>query len=188
MEKEFPPTLGDLDFDYEDSPIRIIALTSLQEVTIADTTVGPLEEGKEFETRYWIAEELVKAGYARFREDEVLDYVTLNKLHWRETKLQSGLQLSPLPDHFYPKLRRFLSAARERSNAEPTAATQYLQGKRLAQDIINCRLRKIVGLAASPTRAASVVQALSKEECILFEKVRLGVAEWEKSILDVEAK
>ena len=185
---EFSPTLGDLDFDYEDSSIRIVALTSLQEVAVAETTVGPLEEGKEFETRYWIAEELVKAGYARFREDDLLTYVTLSKLHWRETKLQPGLQISPLPDHFYPKLRRFLIAARERSSAEPTAATQYLQGRRLAQDIINCRLRKIVALAASPTRAASVTQTLSKEECVLFEKVRLAAAEWEKKILDVEAK
>jgi hypothetical protein len=188
MDEEFSPTLGDLDFDYEDSPVRVVALTSLQEVTVADTTVGPLEEGKEFEAHYWIAEELVKAGYARFREDEALDYVTLNKLHWRETKLQPGLQISPLPDHFYPKLRRFLSAARERSSAEPVAATHYLQGRRLAQDIINCRLRKIVGLAASPTRATSVMQTLSKEECILFEKVRLAVAEWEKRILDIEAR
>jgi len=180
--------LGDIDFDYEDSPVRIMALTNIQEVTIADTTVGPLEEGKEFETRYWIAEELVKAGYARFREEDLLTFVTLNKLHWRETKLQQGLQVSPLPDHFYPKLRRFLSAARERSSSEPIAATQYLQGRRLAQDIINCRLRKIVALAASPTRAASAMQALTKEECILFEKVRLAVAEWEKRILDIEAK
>jgi len=188
MGEEFSPTLGDLDFDYEDSTIRIVSLTSLQEVRVADTTVGPLEEGKEFETRYWIAEELVEAGYARFREEDLLTYVTLNKLHWRETKLLPGLQISPLPDHFYPKLRRFLNAARERSSIEPTAATQYLQGRRLAQDIVNCRLRKIVSLAASPTRAASVTQALTKEECVLFEKVRLAVAEWEKRILDIEAK
>ena len=188
MGEDASPTLEDLDFDYEDSPIRVIPLTSLQEVNIADTTVGPLEEGKEFETHYWIAEELVKAGYARFREDDLLTYVTLNKFHWRETKLQQGLQISPLPDHFYPKLRRFLSAARERSSIEPTAATQYLQGTRLAQDIINCRLRKIVNLAASPTRATSVMQALTKEECILFEKVRIAVDEWEKRLLDIEAK
>jgi len=188
MVEEYPPTIGDLDFDYEDSPVRIMALTNLQEVTVADATIGPLEEGKEFEAHYWIAEELVKAGYARFREDDLLTYVTLNKLHWRETKLQLGLQISPLPDHFYPKLRRFLNAARERSSAEPTAATEYLQGTRLARDIINCRLRKIVSLAISSTRAAPVMDALSKEERMLFERVRFAVAEWEKRILDVGAR
>ncbi len=181
-------TPKDLDFGYEDSLARIIPLTSLQEVNVSGTKIGPLVEGKEVETRYWIAEELVKAGYARFHEDDVLTYATLNKLHWRETKLSPALQISPLPDYFYPKLRRFLNSARERASKEPTAASQYLQADRLARDIINCRLRKIVSLAASSTRAASVVQALSKEERILFEKVRIAVTDLEKKILEFEAK
>lgn len=186
MGEELTPR--DLDFDYEDSFVRIISLTNLQEITIADTTVGPFEEGKEFETRYWIAEELVRSGYARFHEEAILSYATISKLHWRETKLSPGLQIFQLPDHFYPKLRRFLKAARERSTSEPTAATQYLQADRLARDIINCRLRKIVSLAASSTRTASLAQVLSKEERVLFERVRSAVAEWESRILDVELK
>jgi len=178
----------DLDLDYEDSPVRVVILSSLQEISVGGTSVGPLEEGKELETKYWIAEELVKAGYAHFREEDVLTYPTLNKLHWRETKLSPGLQISPLPEYFYPKLRRYLSAAREKSSKEPTAASQYLQADRLAQDIINCRLRKIVSLAAISTKSTSTVQALSKEERVVFEKVRYTVMDWEKKILDLEKK
>jgi hypothetical protein len=182
---EFSASLTDLDFEFEDSTVRVIPLKSLQEVTVADTRVGPLIEGKELETRYWIAESLVRAGYARFHEDDVLTFAVLSKLHWRETKLSQGFQISPLSDHFYSKLRRFLGSSRERSSSEPSSATQYLQGTRLAQDIVNCRLRKIVNLAASPSKT-TMTQALAREERILFDKVRFAVAEWQKTILDIE--
>jgi hypothetical protein len=185
---EFCASLTDLDFEFEDSNVRVISLTSLHEVTIADTRVGPLQEGKELETRYWIAESLVRAGYARFHEDDVLTFAVLSKLHWRETKLSQGFQISPLSDHFYSKLKRFLGYSRKRSSSEPMSTAQYLQGTRLAQDIVNCRLRKIVNLATSSSKTtAAMTQALTREERILFDKVKSAVAEWQEAILDIEA-
>jgi hypothetical protein len=185
---EFCASLTDLDFEFEDSTVRVISLTSLREVTVADTRVGPLQEGKELETRYWIAESLVRAGYARFHEDDVLTFAVLSKLHWRETKLSQGFQISPLSDHFYSKLKRFLGYSRKRSSSEPMSTAQYLQGTRLAQDIVNCRLRKIVNLATSSSKTtAAMTQALTREERILFDKVKSAVAEWQEAILDIEA-
>jgi len=188
MEEYSSLSSRDLDFDYEDSPIRVVVLSTLEEISVGGMLVGPLDEGKELETKFWIAEELVKAGYARFREEDVLTYPTLNKLHWRETKLSPGLQISPLPEYFYPKLRRYLRAAREKASKEPTAASQYLQADRLAEDIINCRLRKIVSLAATSSKSTAIVQALSKEERGVFEKVRYTVTDWERKILGLEKK
>jgi len=188
MGEELSATSKDFDFDYEDTRVRIVPITNLQEVKISDITIGPLEEGKEFETSFWIAEEFIKLGYAHFNEEDILTYATLNKLHWREIKLSPGLQVSALPNYFYPKLRRLLNTTRQRANKEPSAASQYLQADRLARDIINCRLRKIVNLAASSTRASSITQALSNEERILFEKVKKAVTDWEKSILENEIK
>ncbi|MCJ7608817.1 DNA replication complex GINS family protein [Candidatus Bathyarchaeota archaeon] len=188
MGAEFCASLTDLDFEFEDSTVRVISLTSLREVTVADTRVGPLQEGKELETRYWIAESLVRAGYARFHEDDVLTFAVLSKLHWRETKLSQGFQISPLSDHFYSKLKRFLGYSRKRSSSEPMSTAQYLQGTRLAQDIVNCRLRKIVNLATSSSKTtAAMTQALTREERILFDKVKSAVAEWQEAILDIEA-
>jgi len=185
---EFCASLTDLDFEFEDSTVRVISLTSLREVTVANTRVGPLQEGKELETRYWIAESLVRAGYARFHEDDVLTFAVLSKLHWRETKLSQGFQISPLSDHFYSKLKRFLGYSRKRSSSEPMSTAQYLQGTRLAQDIVNCRLRKIVNLATSSSKTtAAMTQALTREERILFDKVKSAVAEWQEAILDIEA-
>ena len=188
MGAEFCASLTDLDFEFEDSTVRVISLTSLREVTVANTRVGPLQEGKELETRYWIAESLVRAGYARFHEDDVLTFAVLSKLHWRETKLSQGFQISPLSDHFYSKLKRFLGYSRKRSSSEPMSTAQYLQGTRLAQDIVNCRLRKIVNLATSSSKTtAAMTQALTREERILFDKVKSAVAEWQEAILDIEA-
>ena len=181
-------TIEDLDFEYENSVAHIVAVTNLQEITVSETAVGPLEEGKEYEMRYWIAAELVKSGYARFREDEPLAFIALNKVHWRETKLQTGLQISALPDQFYPKLRRYLKGVREKLSADPAAANEYVQANRLAKDIVNCRLKKIVSLAATPTHSASIMQSLSKEEQTLFENVKNAVDIWETQILNTENK
>jgi DNA replication initiation complex subunit (GINS family) len=68
------------------------------------------------------------------------------------------------------------------------STAQYLQGTRLAQDIVNCRLRKIVNLATSSSKTtAAMTQALTREERILFDKVKSAVAEWQEAILDIEA-
>lgn len=181
-------TIEDLDFDYENTSVHVIAVANLQEITVAEATIGPLEEGKEYEMRYWVAAELVKSGYVRFREDEPLAFIVLNKVHWRETKLQTGLQISSLPDQFYPKLRRYLREVRDKLSVEPSVANEYVQATRLAKDIINCRLKKIVSLAATPTRSAAIAQALSKEEQTLFENIRSAVTEWESQILKTESR
>ncbi len=177
-----------MDFDYENSNVRVVAITNLQEVAVAETTVGPLEEGKEYEMRYWVAAELAKSGYVRFREDESLAFVSLNKVHWRETKLQQGLQISALPDHFYPKLRRYLNALREKLGVDSSAMNEYVQATRLAKDVVNCRLKKIVNLATTPARSPAFINALTGEERTLFEDVRGIVAKWEADILRTEGK
>ena len=181
-------TIEDLDFDYENSSVHVVAVTNLQEITVAETTVGPLEEGKEYEMRYWIAAELLKSGYVRFREDEPLAFVALNKVHWRETKLQTGLQISALPDQFYPKLRRYLKEVRDKLSVAPSVTNEYVQAIRLAKDIVICRMKKIVSLAATPTRSTSIMQSLSKEEQTLFESIKNAVGEWESQILRIESK
>jgi hypothetical protein len=176
-------TIEDLDFDYENKPIRVTATASLSQIEVAGKFIGPLEEGKEYEMPYWLAAELSKRGYTRFSE-ELLTFATLNKIHWRETKLQTGLQVSALPEYFYPKLRRYLMAMREKTSTE--ASNEYTQAFRLAKDIVNCRLKKIVSIAASTTRPATLLQSLTEEEIILFEGVRAIVSEWENQILKKE--
>lgn len=180
------PAIEDADLEFQNSMVKTVALGNLQELIVTEITVGPLQEGKEYEMRFWIALELVKAGYARFYEDDLMTFSSLNKIHWKETKLQSSRQISSLPKFFYPKLRRYLGDLKQRLTSDASLAGEYTQASRLAQDIVNCRLRKIVNLATYP-QTEGILRSLSKEERSMFEYVDSMVSEWMLKVLKKES-
>ena len=175
----------DADIEFQNSIVKIVALGNLQALPVAGMVVGPLEEGKEYEVRYWVASEVVKAGYARFYDDVSLTFASLNKIHWRETKLQTGRQISPLPEFFYSKLRRYLDGLKESASRDVSLALEYAQASRLAHDVVNCRLNKIVNLATYPP-TETVLRALSKEERSLFDNICATVSDWGSQIYEME--
>jgi hypothetical protein len=175
-----PLTVEDLDFNFENTPVKMIANRRSPEIKVAGETIGQLEEGNEFQVKYWIALELSKSGVARFHVDEKLDLVTLHKLYWRET-IQSGKQISMLPENFYPKLRRYLEELKE--STDPSKAQDYEKATRLAHDIINCRLRKIVGLASGPAQTEDILGNLTGEERIFYNHLFEIVSDWRSKIL-----
>jgi len=172
-------TIEDLDFNFENSPVKLVANKSSPGIKVAGETVGPLEEGKEFQVKFWAASELVKAGIARFHEGQ-LDLVGLHKLYWRET-VQTGKQISSLPGNFYPKLRRYLAELRE--STDPVKLQEYEKALRIGYDIMSCRLRKIVGLASGPAQTDDVLCNLSEEERILYNYLYEIVTKWRTRIL-----
>jgi len=66
----------------EYTPVKVVAASEIPELKLCGLTVGPVDEGREFETSVWVAEELVKAGLARFKDE--LDVQTLTRIHWGE--------------------------------------------------------------------------------------------------------
>jgi hypothetical protein len=44
-----------LDFCFENVPVRVIADRNHPEIKLAGLSVGPFEEGNEYEVYYWIA-------------------------------------------------------------------------------------------------------------------------------------
>jgi hypothetical protein len=50
-----PLEIKDLDFRFENSPTRIVANRNHPEIKLAGITVGPLQEGNEYEVHNWIA-------------------------------------------------------------------------------------------------------------------------------------
>ena len=175
-----PLTVEDLDFNFENSSVKMIANRSSPEIKVAGETIGPLVEGNEFQVKYWIALELAKSGVARFHSDEKLDLVTLHKLYWRET-IQSGKQISTVPENFYPKLRRYLEELKGSSDQDK--AQEYEKAMRLVHDIVNCRLRKIVGLASGPAQTEDILGNLTGEERILYNYLYEKVLDWRSRIL-----
>ncbi|MGC8999278.1 MAG: hypothetical protein ACP5JW_07855 [Candidatus Bathyarchaeia archaeon] len=176
-----------LDFMFENSPVKVIANRNCPEIKLAGLTVGPFEEGNEYEVMYWVARELEKFGVVRFRNEELLDSSKLYKIHWKE-RVQTAGQISELSKDFYPKLRRYLEGLREESARRPEKMREYEKAKQLALDILNLRLKKIVSLASAPAQTEHILRNLTAEERILYEQIYRIINKWKAQLLEREGE
>jgi len=177
-------SIKDADFMFENTPVKIIVNRNCPEIELAGLKVGPFEEGREYEVRFWIAQELEKTGIARLREEELLDAVKLYKMHWKE-RVQSVKQISSLPEDFYPKLRRYLAGLKGEAAKNPEKMKEHEKVTRLSHDIVNCRLKKIVSLASAPAQTDQILKNLTKEERVIYERLSAIISEWRSTILKV---
>jgi hypothetical protein len=169
---------------FENKPVKILTNRNCPEIQLVGVKVGPFEEGKEYEVPYWIAKELERAGIARIREEELLDAVKLHKISWKES-IQRARQVSPLDEDFYPRLRRYLAGLKRKAVGNPEKMREYEKATRLARDIVNCRLRKIVSLASFPAQTNQTLNNLALEERILCHRLNAIINEWKSQILKV---
>jgi hypothetical protein len=172
-----------VDEIYENSLIRIIANRNHPEIELAGLKIGPFEEGKEYDIKYWIATELEKAGIAHIRPEQQLDLRKLNNIHWKESGIVHAKQLSSLDPDFYPKLRRYLANLKRGAIGNPEKSLEYQKASRMAQDIVNCRLQKIVSLASSPDQTNLTLKDMATEEHILYENLHTLISEWKTNII-----
>ena len=175
--------ISTLDFSYENSLVKIIANRNCPEIKLAGLTVGPFDEGNEYEVYFWVAKELANSGMVHLREDEVLDATKLFKVQWKEGVQIPG-QISELPDDFYPKLRRYLSDLRDQASKQSEKYQEYDRTKQLARDIVNSRLKKIVALSSAPSQTEQVLKKLTNEEKLMFDQLVKIISEWKTKILE----
>ena len=173
--------IKDTDFIFENAPVRVMCNRNCPEIQLVGLKLGPFEEGKEYEIQYWIANELERAGIARFRDEELLDTRKLDKILWKE-KVQQARQVSHVEEDFYPRLRRFLSRLKKGANSSPEKNAEYRKAEAVTQDIINIRLRKIVALASSPEQTNEILNDLAKEERTLYNHLYAIINEWKTNI------
>lgn len=173
-----------LDFCYENSMVKIIANRNCPEIKLAGLTVGPFDEGNEYEVYFWVAKELASAAMVHFREDDILDATKLFKAQWKEGVQIPG-QISELRSDFYPKLRRFLLDQKDQATQTQQAEKfqEYDRTKQLARDIVNSRLRKIVALSAAPAQSGQILDKLTSEEKTLYDQLVKLISEWKAKIL-----
>lgn len=177
-------SIGDADFIFKNTPVRIMVNRNCPEIELAGLKVGPFQEGKEYEVRFWIAQELKRAGIARFREEESLDLRRLNKIRYKEG-VQASQQVSSLPEGFYPKLRRYLDELSE-ALKKPEKMREYRKALDCSQDIIRLRLKKIVSLASSPPQTKQMLRNLTEEEYELYKSLYKFVSEWRTEIQKIK--
>jgi len=185
-EKGLAAKIGTLDFVYENSLVKIVANRNCPEIKLAGLTVGPFDEGNEYEVYFWVAKELANSGMVHFREDDVLDATKLFKVQWKEGVQIPG-QISELSEDFYPKLRRFIADLKDQT-ANSEKYQEYDRAKQLARDIVNSRLKKIVALSAAPAQGEQVLKKFTSEEKILYEQLTKIISEWKTKILENEGE
>jgi hypothetical protein len=183
MPKLVSINIGNMDFSFEHSLVKIVVNRNCPEIKLAGLNIGPFEEGNEYEVPFWIAKELEKAGIARFREEERLDTSKLYKIQWTE-RVQTVGQISKLPENFYPKLRRYLTELKEEASKTPEKLREYEKSKYVTQDIVNSRLKKIVSLASAPPQTEQTLKNFTNEERFLYEQLNKLVHEWKTQILE----
>ena len=175
------------DFVFENTPVRVIVNRNCPEIELAGLKIGPFQEGKEYEVRFWIAEELERAGVARLREEEMLDAIKLHKIHWKE-RVQSVKQISSLPEDFYPRLRRYLSNLREDAVKKPEKMKEHERMSGLSRDIVDCRLKKIISLASTSAQTEQFLKSMTREERAIYELLHEIISDWRNKILKAEVK
>jgi hypothetical protein len=179
-------TVDDIDFDFENSQIRVVVTREIPE-TPRLIKLSSAKVGQEIEVPYWTARELVQLGFARFREEDTLDYNALSKIHWRET-IPASRQLPALQPSFYCLLRRHLLQLNQLSRHDQVKLRELERTESLVHDIVNVRIRKIVSLAASPTPSEELLQGLTREERALYSVLNKTIEEWKTRLLQLEAK
>ena len=187
MQNTVSMRIGNLDFSFENSLAKIVANRNCPEIKLAGLTIGPFEEGNEYEIQYWIARELVKSGIARFREEEMLDAAKLSKIQWKE-RVQTTRQVSKLPEDFYPKLRRCLKDLRKEADTKLEKRREYEKVTQLTRDIVNSRLKKIVSLASAPAQTGQILRNFTSEERFLYDKLYKLIKEWRTQIFKNEGE
>ena len=178
-------TVADIDFDFENTQTRVILTREVPDTTPRVAKLSSAKVGQEVEVPYWSARELVQLGYAKFRDEDVLTYNALSKIHWRET-IPASRQLPALQTNFYCLLRRHLTYLQQQSKADQVKLRELERTESLVRDIVNCRIRKIVSLAASPTPTEEILQGLSSEERILYKVLNQTIADWKSKLLGQE--
>ncbi len=179
-------SVDDIDFDFENTPMRVVVTQEIPEMPRM-MKLSSAKVGQEVEVPYWTARDLVELGYARFREEDVLNYNSLSKIHWRET-IPASRQLPALQANFYCLLRRHLAELQKMSRQDQVKLRELERSESLVRDIVNCRIRKIVSIAASPTPTEELIQGLTYEERVLYSILNKTIESWKSKLLGQETK
>jgi len=169
------------DFMFENSLVAVIAVKNVPKIDLVGFSIGPFEEGHEYEVRLWVARELEREELVKIKEGE-LDTAKIYKIQWTE-RIQAVGQLSTLPEDFYPRIRRVINELKESSRLSPEKMREYEYVQNLAHDIVNCRLRKIISLASVPAPEGQTLKNLTPEERELYERIRRIVGGWRSNII-----
>jgi hypothetical protein len=169
---------------FENNLTKVVAFRNSPKIDLVGLSIGPFEEGNEYEVRLWIAQQLEQAGICRRRE-ETLTASRLYPILHRE-RIQAVGNLSSLPEDFYPRLRSVLATLKSEFKSSPKKMREYEYVQQISKDILGCRLKKIISLASTPGQKGQLARNLTAEELSLFEELDRVINVWRSQILQLK--
>ena len=173
--------ITDLDFNLENTMVDVVATKNIQDLDLVGVKIGTHSAGEEFQIRRWVAEQLKDAETVRLKDEEIMDLRSLQKIQWIETSLQTGRKVSELPEMFYPKLRRYIHQLQEKE-----MHSELNQALRLANDVVNSRLNRVINLSSTSPVTNAMIRNLTDEEKGLCESLSKIISDWREKILQSE--
>lgn len=165
---------------FENRTVRVIALRSMPKISLVGISVGPFEEKREYEVKFWVARALEEESIAKI-QDPIWDVASsLPKIHFTEKRKPTP---TPLPSDFYQKAALLLKHLKATSKRGGEEILEYERARKLLQAIINIRVNKIIDLALIQPPDMQTLKNLTPEEKALYESIKKVIAEWKSKIL-----
>ena len=165
---------------YENADVKLRALKKIPHIQTPGIDLPEVQEGHEFMTWFWVAQELVEAGLAEYSEPAVSP-TEWTQVHFKERINPAGPP-SPLPEDFYERAYQSFSQVR----GDPKKAAQLNRMRARYWEILESRIGRIMRMASS--EADSPISSLSKPEHRLYSKIHRTVLDWRDSMRKVGAE
>lgn len=186
-EQKLLEKIQNLDFVFQNSIVKIMANRNCEEIKLAGLTVGPFEEGNEYEVKYWVAEELAKSGIVFIKKGEMLDFQKLiQKHHFMLSK--SSKEFVRLGEFFYPKVRRLLAQLEEKAHEDPIKLREFERAVNVVKDLIRCRRMKVFYRARDSTMTSEILEKMTPEERCFYEELKDKTEGFDKIMVHPNSK
>jgi hypothetical protein len=159
---------------YENAEVKLRALKKLPRIQTPGIELAEVQEGHEFVTWFWVAQELVEAGLAEYSEEAVTQ-TEWTQVHFKE-RLNPAGPPGPLPDNFYSRAYQSFNLAK----LDKDKASDLSRMRARFRDVLESRIGRIARMASA--EADSPTSPLQKEEEQLYEKVHRLILAWREDI------
>lgn len=164
---------------YENAEVKLRAVKKVPRIQTPGIEISEVQEGHEFLTRFWVAEDLVEAGLAEYSEP-ALSQTEWTQVHFKERINPAGPP-SKLPEDFYE--RAYQSFLHVKSDPEKVAYLNRI--KAWYREILESRISRIVRVASSEAYSPTSLSQLSQPEYRLYNEINRVVSEWRDTMRKV---
>ena len=171
--------IEDITLKSDLSNVKVIAKYNIEEMKIGSFTLEQKDKETKFDIPRWVSSILVDKGLVDF-VDTGIEIEVLTAVH--KEKLLGNLQLSPLRDDFYPKVKLLLNDWKAKFVTNPDLKIEYDKISMSCYDLMNIRISKLISLASLSHPPDDLSKKITPEEHILFNKTRKDIQEWRHSM------